>query len=50
MVAHYFNHLDTGEIAARMNRSPGAVRELLRRGREGLRELMGTASIWLTQG
>lgn len=49
VVAHYFEHLDTGEIAARMDRTPGAVRELLRRARERLRELMGTASTWLTR-
>jgi RNA polymerase sigma-70 factor (ECF subfamily) len=48
VVAHYFEHLDTTEIAARINRTPGAVRELLRRAREQLRELMGTASIWLS--
>jgi RNA polymerase sigma-70 factor (ECF subfamily) len=48
VVAHYFEHLDTSEIATRMSRTPGAVRELLRRARERLRELMGTASVWLS--
>ena len=49
VVAHYFEQLDTNEIAARMDRTPGAVRELLRRGRARLRQLMGTASAWLTR-
>jgi RNA polymerase sigma-70 factor (ECF subfamily) len=50
VVAHYFQHLSTAEIAARMQRTPGAVRELLRRARENLRELMGSASAWLSGG
>jgi RNA polymerase sigma-70 factor (ECF subfamily) len=50
VVAHYFQHLSTAEIAARMQRTPGAVRELLRRARENLRELMGSASAWFSGG
>jgi RNA polymerase sigma-70 factor (ECF subfamily) len=50
VVAHYFQHLNTAEIADRMQRTPGAVRELLRRARENLRELMGSASAWLSGG
>jgi RNA polymerase sigma-70 factor (ECF subfamily) len=50
VIAHYFQHLNTNEIAARMQRTPGAVRELLRRARENLRELMGSASAWLSTG
>jgi RNA polymerase sigma-70 factor (ECF subfamily) len=47
--AHYFHNLDTTEIAVKMNRTTGAVRELLRRAREKLGELMGTASTWLSR-
>jgi RNA polymerase sigma factor (sigma-70 family) len=36
------------EIAAAMNRSTGAVRELLRRARAKMEELMGTQSHWLS--
>jgi RNA polymerase sigma-70 factor (ECF subfamily) len=46
--AHYFKHLDTNEVATQMNRSPGAVRELMRRARENLKKLLGTASAWLS--
>jgi RNA polymerase sigma-70 factor (ECF subfamily) len=45
---HYFEHLETTEVAQRMGRSPGAVRELMRRARENLKKLMGTASAWLS--
>lgn len=48
VVAHYFEQLETNEIAARINRSPGAVRELLRRSREKLRNMLGTASAWFS--
>jgi RNA polymerase sigma-70 factor (subfamily 1) len=48
VVAHYFEHLDVKEIAIRMGRTPGAVRELLRRAQNQLRELMGSASVWLS--
>jgi RNA polymerase sigma-70 factor (ECF subfamily) len=48
VVAFYFQHQDTQEIATRMNRSPGAVRELLRRARANLAKDLGTASKWLS--
>lgn len=48
VIAYYFEHRDTEEIATRMNRSPGAVRELLRRARANLAEGLGTASMWLS--
>jgi RNA polymerase sigma-70 factor (ECF subfamily) len=48
VTAHYFGHLDTTEMAERMGRSPGAVRELMRRARENLKNLLGTASAWLS--
>jgi len=48
VTAHYFEHRDTSEIAERLGRSPGAVRELIRRARENLKRLLGTASAWLS--
>ncbi len=48
VTAHYFEHCDTAEIAERLGRSPGAVRELMRRARENLKRLLGTASAWLS--
>ncbi|REK08467.1 MAG: RNA polymerase sigma factor [Planctomycetota bacterium] len=48
VTAHYFEHLDTSEIAERLGRSSGAVRELLRRARENLKSLLGSASAWLS--
>jgi RNA polymerase sigma-70 factor (ECF subfamily) len=48
LVAHYFEHLKTAEVAERMGRSPGAVRELMRRARENLKSLLGSASAWLS--
>ena len=48
VTAHYFGHLDTADVAERMGRSPGAVRELLRRARQNLKNLLGTASAWLS--
>lgn len=48
VVAHYFEHLDTTEVGERMGRTSGAVRELLRRARENLKTLLGTASAWLS--
>jgi RNA polymerase sigma-70 factor, ECF subfamily len=47
-IAFYFEHRTTQEIAERMNRSPGAVRELLRRARANLAKDLGTASKWLS--
>jgi RNA polymerase sigma-70 factor, ECF subfamily len=46
--AHYFEHKDTQEIAERMARTPGAVRELLRRARANLANDLGAASKWLS--
>lgn len=48
VVAHYFEHRDTSEVAERMERTPGAVRELIRRARENLKGLLGAASVWLS--
>jgi RNA polymerase sigma-70 factor (ECF subfamily) len=48
VIAFYFEQRDTQEIARRMNRSPGAVRELLRRARANLAKDLGTASKWLS--
>jgi RNA polymerase sigma-70 factor (ECF subfamily) len=48
VVAYYFEHRDTAEIAAAMGRSRGAVRELLRRARVNLAKDLGTASKWLS--
>lgn len=46
--AFYFEHKDACEIGNELNRSPAAVRELLRRARKRLAELFGTASAWLS--
>jgi RNA polymerase sigma-70 factor (ECF subfamily) len=48
VIAFYFEQLSTDEIAERMNRSAGAVRELLRRARANLAKDLGTASKWLS--
>lgn len=48
VIAFYFHHQDAQEIAHRMGRSPGAVRELLRRARAILAKELGTASNWLS--
>jgi RNA polymerase sigma-70 factor (ECF subfamily) len=48
MIAFYFEQQDTHEVARRMDRSPGAVRELLRRARANLAKDLGTASKWLS--
>jgi RNA polymerase sigma-70 factor (ECF subfamily) len=48
VTTHYFENLDTTEVAERMGRTPGAVRELMRRARENLKNLLGTASAWLS--
>jgi RNA polymerase sigma-70 factor (ECF subfamily) len=45
---HYFEHLDTNEVAQNMGRSTGAIRELMRRARENLKRLLGNASAWLS--
>jgi RNA polymerase sigma-70 factor (ECF subfamily) len=48
VIAFYFEHRNTQEIAECMDRSPGAVRELLRRARANLAKDLGTASKWLS--
>jgi RNA polymerase sigma-70 factor (ECF subfamily) len=48
IVSFYFEQQDTQEIAKCMGRSPGAVRELLRRARANLEKELGTASKWLS--
>lgn len=48
VVAHYFENADIEEIARRLERSPGAIRELLRRARNRLQDLLGSASAWLS--
>jgi RNA polymerase sigma-70 factor (ECF subfamily) len=48
VVAHYFEAQDVQQVAKRMNRSPGAVRELLRRARANLAKDLDTASKWLS--
>jgi RNA polymerase sigma-70 factor (ECF subfamily) len=48
VIAFYFEHQDTQQIAERMNRSPGAVRELLRRARANLAQDLDSASKWLS--
>jgi RNA polymerase sigma-70 factor (ECF subfamily) len=48
LVAFYFEHRDTAEIAEHMGRTSGAVRELLRRARANLAKDLGAASKWLS--
>jgi RNA polymerase sigma-70 factor (ECF subfamily) len=48
IIAFYFEQQDTREVARRMDRSPGALRELLRRARANLAKDLGTASKWLS--
>jgi RNA polymerase sigma factor (sigma-70 family) len=48
VVSFYFGQQDAQEIARRLGRSPGAVRELLRRARANLARELGTASKWLS--
>jgi RNA polymerase sigma-70 factor (ECF subfamily) len=48
VVALYFQHQDTRDIAHHMGRSPGAVRELLRRAKANLARELGAASNWLS--
>ena len=48
VIAFYFEQQSTQDIAQRMNRSQGAVRELLRRARANLAKDLGTASKWLS--
>ena len=38
------------ETAAEMERTPGAIRGLVHRGKQNLAEAMGRASMWLSQG
>jgi RNA polymerase sigma-70 factor (ECF subfamily) len=37
------------ETAAAMNRTPDAIRGLIHRGKQGLREALGRSSLWLTK-
>jgi RNA polymerase sigma-70 factor (ECF subfamily) len=46
ITACYFEHLETSEVAQRMGRTSGAVRELMRRARGNLKRLLGTSSAW----
>lgn len=39
----------TGEIAAELNRTPGAIRMLLKRAKEVLREELGSTSLWFSK-
>jgi RNA polymerase sigma-70 factor (ECF subfamily) len=48
VIAFYFEQRSTQEIAECMNRTPGAVRELLRRARANLAKDLGAASKWLS--
>lgn len=48
VIAFYFEQQSTQDIAQSMNRSQGAVRELLRRARANLAKDLGTASKWLS--
>jgi RNA polymerase sigma-70 factor (ECF subfamily) len=48
VIAFYFEHQDTQQISDRMGRSPGAVRELLRRARSNLAMDLESASKWLS--
>jgi RNA polymerase sigma factor (sigma-70 family) len=48
VAAYYFDHMNADQISEKMNRSPAAVIELLRRARTNLGKLLGTASAWLS--
>ena len=45
---HILEGRSLAETAAAMNRSPGAVRALVYRAKQDLREIMGSASVWLS--
>lgn len=48
LYAHFYLQRSVNEIAKEMDRTPGAVRELMRRGQDNLRRAMGRASEWLS--
>ena len=48
VIAYYFEHRETEEIAKKLGRTPGAVRELLRRARANLAKNLESASKWLS--
>lgn len=45
----YLVHLSVAEVAERMGRSEAAVRGLLHRGKQVLRESLGNSSLWFSQ-
>ena len=45
---HVLEGRSLAETAAAMNRSPGAVRALIHRGKQQLRDGLGRASVWLS--
>jgi RNA polymerase sigma-70 factor (ECF subfamily) len=49
VMLRFFQHKSLEEAGDAMNRSPDAVRGLLRRAKQGLRERMQRTSIWLTK-
>jgi RNA polymerase sigma factor (sigma-70 family) len=46
---HYLCNFDNKEIAKVMNRTPDAIRALLQRGRNRLRQLLGSSTAWLSR-
>jgi RNA polymerase sigma-70 factor (ECF subfamily) len=50
MRLYYLDQESTEAIAAELNITPGAVRALLQRGRQRLRDLLGSSSTWLSHG
>lgn len=46
---HYLYGFENKEVAKAMNRTSDAVRALLQRGRNHLRELLGSSSAWLSR-
>jgi RNA polymerase sigma-70 factor (ECF subfamily) len=49
MRCYYLEQQSTESIAAELNVTPGAVRALLQRGRQRLRDLLGSSSMWTSQ-
>jgi RNA polymerase sigma-70 factor (ECF subfamily) len=47
---HHLGGNSVEETAARMNRSPGAIKGLLHRARQALRDAMGRSSRWFSRG
>jgi RNA polymerase sigma factor (sigma-70 family) len=50
MRLYYLDQESTEAIAAELDITPGAVRALLQRGRQRLRDLLGSSSTWLSHG